>query len=403
MKIKLTVCTLLILLITVSVQAAVNQPIVAMPKAKAFYLDTTIWPINPATQTYDIPICWENLSAIKLRGDWSDRRFATVFYLNKSWQAVSRLKFYEAKPAQCPPLSSNFSGVRVLVDPNKGIYIPAKKITLLPPYVTALGNKLKNRPNGVVLNFDIGWSKVYLGCLSHGYTPEGCFKASVIHEFGHVIGMSHEQNRNDAVPGIHDCNLKIQRDPLVLPPQFGSTAIGNIKIGGYDEASIMNYCNPKHPGISALSYWDKIAANVYYGNMPSVLSPPRHTGTIGHGIRTFVIPSVLESGAYYRYVFKETNQDLSPKNNIIDNVYTYTRTKLFSVQVPSAYPATFNSLTKTISIPLFKRVLNNVEVTNPNNGQVTSMGKTTMVHNRNGTYTMGTVTLFPGVYPIARQ
>jgi hypothetical protein len=160
MKIKLTVCTLLIVLITVSVQAAVNPPNVATPKAKAFYLDTTIW-ANP-----NIPVCWENLKTITenpnliLRAKLIARRKLTIDYVNKAWGvsgAVSQLNFIDM--GQCPiATTAVFNGVRILVSSTASITVhypfPVGNQVLYPPYVKALGSKLSNFRNGFVLDLN---------------------------------------------------------------------------------------------------------------------------------------------------------------------------------------------------------------------------------------------------------
>ncbi|WP_349026044.1 hypothetical protein [Methyloglobulus sp.] len=68
------------------------------------------------------------------------------------------------------------------------------------PYVLALGTQIKNRQDGVVLDFS-GSANLTLTCSIHFTSVDTCIKESIIHEFGHVIGISHEQNSNDTLPG----------------------------------------------------------------------------------------------------------------------------------------------------------------------------------------------------------
>ncbi|WP_349025171.1 hypothetical protein [Methyloglobulus sp.] len=311
-------------------------------------MDTQIWP------TTTIPICWENYADIIANSSWDKRRKNTITYLNDSWGKATKLKFVEYARKQCPRVSTGYNGARVLVDSNRGIYIPAKNITLFPPYVTALGSKLKDRPNGIVLDFDIGLSVPYLGCILKGVlSPEVCFKASVIHEFGHVIGISHEQNRNDAIPGINSCNFAKLRDPLVLPRQFGTTAIGNIKIGKYDQMSIMNYCNRDHPGTTALSSIDVLAARIYYGNMPSWNTPLGFNNHVGKGIRTIRIPSLKIGATYYNATLSASTD--ANRDGIYDNVFTLVKTPIPGNVNISSYPVTV--VNGVINIAMAKRTV----------------------------------------------
>lgn len=172
--------------------------------------------------TLTIPVCWENPSAEHTESmEWTRDAVA------KTWGRVSALKF--TGWAKC-------AGI------NKGIRI---QIADTGPHVKSLGKFLDQLKNGMVLNFTFGnWSQ---SCQSN---REQCIRAIAVHEFGHAIGLTHEQNRADA-PG--ECRLLAQgTDP-------------DVALTPYDPTSVMNYCNKNWNNDGFLSILDVSAVQTLYG------------------------------------------------------------------------------------------------------------------------------------------
>lgn len=112
-----------------------------------------------------------------------------------------------------------------------------------------------------------------------------------------------------------------------------------------------------------------------------------------------MLPTVYENGVPYCYVLRETGQDTSPKDNIIDPVFSLiSKAPLTLLQKPSVYALTYNSLTRTIAIPTFKKVVNNTNPKDNNSGRVRYVGKTVLTRQLNGTFVMSPVVKLAGVF-----
>jgi hypothetical protein len=191
-----------------------------------------------------IRVCWENPAA----APEDVRAFASVS-IAESWERAANIEFIGWK--QCSPQTKG------------DLYL---SITDGRPGTRYLGQELLGRPQAIFLN--LMYDASYPGPPPQGITARNfcelnddtlmhCRWAGVVHEFGHVLGFTHEQARPDTPQRYRAGACS---DGLIEAERFGTTSHGK-----WDINSIMNYCNPAFWTQTALSEEDRDAARAVYG------------------------------------------------------------------------------------------------------------------------------------------
>ena len=174
-------------------------------------------------KTMPIGVCWEN----PFDGD-ADKRTIVRHAVEETWVANAAITF-TGWDDTCG-------------DKTPGVHI---RISDEQPHTRAMGYYLDKYPSGLILNFQFtNWSR---DCMQK---RDFCIYAVAAHEFGHVLGFTHEQNRNDAPA---ECQAE------------RSGTVGDYKVTRFDRGSIMSYCNPNWNGNGKLSDLDVQAAQTVYG------------------------------------------------------------------------------------------------------------------------------------------
>lgn len=222
--------------------SATPNPVSVSDPSRGYPLTTVIWPSR------QIPTCWEMDSAAF--NHYAPQRELVRQAVASTWEASSKVRFVGWQ--QC-------NGV-----PNQGVSIGVQDVG---PYAWGLGHEVQNQYQGVMLNFEYAnWSRE---CRTK---RDYCIRVIAVHEFGHVLGFAHEQNRPDTP------------DAACAAREQGTN--GNVLVGAWDLASVMNYCNPRYSGDGQLSPTDIAMVQAYYGR-PGEPEPQPEIN-----IRADLIPSI---------------------------------------------------------------------------------------------------------------
>ncbi len=175
-----------------------------------------------------VPVCWTN-------PEDSEAMAWVQSAVESTWAAKSKVQF---RWGPCP--TADQSAVRIRIeDSDKAPW---------SYFGTNVGT------NAVTMSLNFSFNKIFTFCKDG---REACIRNSAIHEFGHVLGFDHEQNRGDLADVAGAC----KRDVKGAQPGF-------VSIGAYDPDSVMNYCAAIATDslrVASLSQGDIEALQKYYG------------------------------------------------------------------------------------------------------------------------------------------